>query len=445
MTGVVQRRASRGVLLPASLAVSLLCSTPQASGESNGAILNGHALAPAAVNAINLPPDETMLVEALGDLRRDGLDPALARLERLIERNPDFHLARLVYADLLLAKSGAIRALGGADRGGAGTLEDLRAEARARLAYRANAARLASAGSLPAELLRLAPEQRRAVVVDISAARLYVFENRDGQAVLTESRYVSVGKNGSRKRAEGDQRTPVGVYFVVTRLPGDRLPDLYGSGALPVNYPNEWDLRQGRTGYGIWLHGVPSNTYSRAPRSSDGCLAMPNVDLKALWGRVDLGLTPVVIADRLEWVPARRVHDRARELEQAVEQWRSDWAGLDTDRYLEHYSGEFRDGSGKDLGAWSRRKKRVNAAKTWIEVELSNLSMLGYPDEQDLVAVTFDQTYRSSNYSTSLRKRQYWRKEPDGRWRIVYEGEARTKPSDFRGIPYSARALGLSN
>ena len=32
----------------------------------------------------------------------------------------------------------------------------------------------------------------------------------------------------------------------------------------PSTIPNEWDKRHGRSGFGIWLHGTPSDTYSRA-------------------------------------------------------------------------------------------------------------------------------------------------------------------------------------
>jgi hypothetical protein len=48
---------------------------------------------------------------------------------------------------------------------------------------------------------------------------------------------------------------------------------------------------------------------------------------------------------------------------------------------------------------------------------------------RNLVVVTFEQDYRSSNLSNQMKKRQYWIKE-DGRWKIVFEG-ARLKPSAF--------------
>lgn len=115
-------------------------------------------------------------------------------------------------------------------------------------------------------MLQLLASQSRVVVVDLNASRMYLFENLDGAPQLKRSFYVSIGKNGAAKRREGDQRTPVGGYFVTARIEGETLPDFYGPGALAVNDPNEWDLRAQRTGYGIWIRGVPSDTFARAAR-----------------------------------------------------------------------------------------------------------------------------------------------------------------------------------
>src|SRR6267378_925842 len=109
--------------------------------------------------------------------------------------------------------------------------------------------------------------------------------------------YVSSGKNGPLKVREGDEKTPIGVYHVTASLPREELSDFYGSGAFPINYPNEWYRIQGRNGHGIWLHGTPSNTYSRPPRSSNGCVVLANSDLDALAGKLQIGVTPVIISE----------------------------------------------------------------------------------------------------------------------------------------------------
>src|SRR3989338_9263109 len=59
-----------------------------------------------------------------------------------------------------------------------------------------------------------------------------------------------------------------------------------GVGALPLNYPNEYDKRLGRTGSGIWLHGVPSDSYARSPNSTDGCVVLANPELQTILDQV---------------------------------------------------------------------------------------------------------------------------------------------------------------
>jgi len=49
--------------------------------------------------------------------------------------------------------------------------------------------------------------------------------------------------------------------------------------------------------------------------------------------------------------------------------------------------------------------------------------MLRQPGEDAVVEVIFEQDYRSDGYADTTRKRQYWTKE-DGRWKIIYEGDA---------------------
>jgi len=77
------------------------------------------------------------------------------------------------------------------------------------------------------------------------------------------------------------------------------------------------------------------------------------------------------------------------------------------------------------LVEWERDKRRVSTGKTWIKIELSDVSILGVPGETDLVQVDLLQDYGSNNLSNVSRKRIYWRLE-DGKWRIVWEGAPAT-------------------
>jgi len=362
------------------------------------------------------PPDQA-LAGILEALESNRLELALQRTETLIDTHPNFRLAHLIRGDLLLARARPLETFGNvAKTVPRDKVEDLRAEALARLR---SLRERPQGGRSPRQLLQLAPDQRHAIVVDVDQSRLFLFENSGGRPRLVADYYVTLGKRGVEKTREGDQKTPIGVYHVTGNLPRGKLTDFYGVGAYPINYPNEWDKRLGRNGHGIWLHGVPRDTYSRPPRASDGCLVLANQDLESIARHLEIGRTPVIISDEIEWRDASEIDGERRAIGTAFEAWRTDWESRDTSRYLRHYSAQFRS-EDQDLAAWAAHKRKVNEAKSWIKVGVSRVSMFRYPRE-DFVVVSFDQDYRSSNLSNSMRKRQYWRRD-GAAWKILYEG-----------------------
>lgn len=360
---------------------------------------------------------DAQLGRIFGALARGGLDDALGEADRLVERFPNFRLAHLLRGDLLLARSRPIAGVGEGAQAARERLEELRAEAEARVRA---ALDLPGPDQVPRYLLQLAPSQKNALVVDASRSRVYVYEINAGVPRLTEHYYSSLGKRGIDKEREGDQKTPIGVYHITSSIAGSKLPDLWGWGAFPLDYPNEWDRLQQRTGYGIWIHGVPADTYARAPQASDGCVALANPEIEQLSHHVQPGATPVVIARRVEWVSPDTWRAEREEFLRALEAWRVDWEGRDNERYLAHYAADFRS-NGMDLERWRAHKRRVNAAKAWIKVALVNVSVLRDPGAPARMVVTFDQDYRSSNLAQESRKRQYWVQE-NGRWKVAYEG-----------------------
>ncbi|MBI5430273.1 MAG: L,D-transpeptidase [Nitrosomonadales bacterium] len=375
-----------------------------------------------AIGAACAGPDkqdsESRLVRSLQAINESRLDIALNEVDSLLVANPNFKLAQLVKGDLLMARAGPIDSFGSAPNAPRETIDGLRDEARVRLQ------RVLSQGDdklTPRFLWQLDAQQRYALVVDTSRSTLFVYENANGKARYVTDFYVTIGKLGTEKVAEGDQRTPIGVYFVKAELPKSQLADLYGVGAYPLSYPNEWDRKNQRTGSGIWLHGTPSNTYSRPPRASNGCVVLANDDLKKLAPYLQAGITPIIIANRIDWGSEEDTVERA-DLMQAIEQWRADWSSLDTGAYLGHYARNFSNGD-MNFAAWARQKQLVNSAKSWIKVNLENVSVFAYPEQPGMVVVNFEQDYNSSNLSNRMKKRQYWIKL-DNRWKIIYEGAA---------------------
>ena len=385
-----------------------------------------------------LSEEEQLLIGALDDIREERLDSALETLETLLLEHPNFRLAQMVYADTLLAKVSPITpfVVPAENQRHSGVVNALKDEAMRRFNHHRD---IPPADKIPEQLLALPRGIREVVVVDLSTSRFYLFENSADGPHLVNDYYVSTGKRVGKKLREGDQKTPVGVYFVTGGIPSSELPDFYGAGALPVNYPNEWDLRNGRTGYGIWIHGVPSSTYARSPHASDGCMALANEDLAAIWNNLAVGGAPVIVTDGTTWTSRDQISQRGHEISDQVEAWEEAWESLELSRYIDFYSKDFHT-ENKSYQDWVRHKGRVNASKHFIEIDLSELSILGYPGEDNLVVVTFTQDYRSSNFSSKSDKRQYWKRESDGAWRIVYEGGVKIRPEHVRGVPYSARS-----
>ncbi|HTQ77199.1 MAG TPA: L,D-transpeptidase family protein [Burkholderiales bacterium] len=370
------------------------------------------ALAPAA----SAGEPERALKGVLEAIDANRLDLAMRRVEALIAEHPNFRLAYLIRGDLLLARARPLQTFGDVPKTvPRDKVEGLREEALLRL----RALRDRPDGRVPSYVLQLGPEQKHVLVVDSHRSRLFEFENVDGRPRYVADYYVTLGKNGVEKTREGDQKTPIGVYTVIASLPRQKLTDFYGAGAYPINYPNAWDRSLGRNGHGIWLHGTPSNMYSRPPRASDGCIVLANTDLEAVAHTLQIGLTPVIIADDIEWTSAAAVEAKRESLAAAIESWRADWESRDTAKYLSHYDRAFRSDD-ENLAAWSEHKRRVNSGKSWIKVKISRLSMFQYPRER-FIEVSFEQDYRSSNLSNVMRKRQYWVKEGP-KWRILYEG-----------------------
>jgi murein L,D-transpeptidase YafK len=363
---------------------------------------------------------ERRLSGVIAAIEANQTDLAMQRVEALIAKHPNFRLAHLIRGDLLLARARPLRTFGDvAKTVPREKVEGLREEALARL--RAARARPVT-NRMPRYILQLNAEQKHVIVVDSGLSRLYLFKNVDGRPQFEADYYVTLGKRGVEKTREGDQKTPLGVYRVVANLPRQKLSDFYGSGAFPINYPNAWDKLMGRKGHGIWLHGTPPDTYSRPPRSSDGCIVLSNPDLESVGRYLQIGLTPVIITDRIEWSDAAAIDRERGTLALAVEAWRADWESRNTERYLSHYSRRFHSQS-QDYSTWAKYKRKVNSLKSWIKVGLSEIAMFRYPREDDFVVVTFDQNYRSNNLSNTLHKVQYWTKE-NGGWKIIYEGAA---------------------
>lgn len=406
---------------------------------------------------------EARLLAIIRQVEKRDLDGALKAAADLTAEVPNFRAAQLVYADLLRFKTGrsgdvlagmppkpaaaasaatpaaigtANASTGAAGRSGVLVRHNLSVGAVTRLESAESAPTQAQlrllqdelrqrlhadssappAGAVPGEFLMLGPSVKHAIAVDASKSRLYLFTHEAGALKLVGDFYVSVGKLGTDKWQEGDQRTPLGLYFVGRHIPGPRLPEFYGKGALTVNFPNDWDKAVGRSGSGIWLHGSPPEQFSRAPEASDGCLVLANPDLTLLMQTVDKQ-TPVLIRDKLQWVaPKAQAQQRAAEsFLRVLDDWKSAWHGTDLRKLAAVYTDDF-------LQSPSARgsQERLTAYFNGPGVTLKDMSVYSWKDEQGEIRIV-NMRASSKAFADGLPLRQYWRKTAGGHWRIFSE------------------------
>ena len=344
---------------------------------------------------------------------------ALPLAERLVREHPNFQLAQLVYGDLLTAQLRPVRTIGDVPdttaKAGALALAELRKESQLRLqALRERPA----AGLIPSQLISLSVQNKHAIAIDASRSRLYLFENTTTGLKLLGDYYISVGKSGIEKSVEGDLRTPLGVYFVTSNLDPKTLRDFYGSGALPINYPNQLDIKRGKTGGGIWLHGTPPDQFSRAPLATDGCVVLANPDLERIIRTVRVRTTPVVIAQSLKWVAPQTIQADNKSFEDTLKAWQSAKSSGDMTRLMAWYTPDFTS-NGKTLAQWTPTLQAELKKLDGRSVELKDLSYLRWTDANDTMVVTFGELAQGAK--TGQTKRQYWIRQ-GSQWRIFFEG-----------------------
>lgn len=385
-------------------------------------------------NTVNRDLVEKLLVESLMQIARGETKQAMDTVDELIRTTPNFKLAHLIRGDLLSAQGQTINPFGHTAAISAAEksqeIEGLREEARTRLNYYFSTD---NQRQVPNIAVQMNAKQTHLILIDTVKSRLFVYKKTNTGLQHVADYYVTIGKNGTDKNVEGDKRTPLGLYFASKKLTTP-LSDFYGEGAYPLNYPNALDKHYKKTGHGIWLHGTPKDTYSRPPRASDGCVVLSNPDLNKLASILEVGNTPVIISDNVEWVSNIEASTQTTELStlnKALEKWQQDWVSQNTDKYLSHYSNQFFYSDGT-LSEWADHKRRVQAGKPKVAIKISDVSMFGYPNlrksnnlspNTKIIVVDFDQYYESPTLKNKMRKRQYWTNE-NNQWKIIYEGAA---------------------
>lgn len=265
---------------------------------------------------------------------------------------------------------------------------------------------------LPAFLLEWQDSPDYAIVVDKSQQKIMVY--RTDNLLAPEKVYrCSTGENDGPKSKMNDRKTPEGIYFFTNFYLGETLAPIYGSRALPINYPNVIDQMEGKQGYGIWFHGTNKPIM---PNDTNGCISLENKDIEELAALIKMFDTPIIISSQMEMALPADIQKARQEMTGIIENWRDAWQDKDIEKYMSFYNRNFTSG-GKNWRQWKENKSKLAKKYDKITVEVDDLRLL---TANDVVLAIFKQTYGTPEFKSRGRKMIYLTKNSD-QWKIVAE------------------------
>jgi lipoprotein-anchoring transpeptidase ErfK/SrfK len=181
----------------------------------------------------------------------------------------------------------------------------------------------------------------------------------------------STGKAAGFKEAEGDQKTPEGLYFITRHVEQRHLSETYGSRALTLDYPNWYDRQLGRTGSNIWLHGT--NKILRE-RDSNGCVVLENSAIDDLARQIRIRRTPVIIVDHLKWWPRSEAAQMAAILLDITRRWQNALLGGSYAQFRQLYRPDAAP-SRQWWQAWCRLRQSTGEGNAMIRSEMDNVEI----------------------------------------------------------------------
>ncbi|MDO7253814.1 L,D-transpeptidase family protein [Helicobacter cappadocius] len=226
-------------------------------------------------------------------------------------------------------------------------------------------------------------------VADKSIPDLALYENDNGVLTKINQTNALVGSGKGNKKVEGDLTTPIGVYDITARLSG--LNQYYGPLALVTSYPNTYDKIRKKTGYGIWIHGLPLSG-NRKELNTKGCIAVENNTLSQ-YDKTIGNKKAILISYEQNFKPATK--EELATILSDLYKWRDSWIKNDLQDYLSFYGNDFVRYDGMKINAFKDYKKRVFDKKEEKTILFSNINISPYPNEEgkNIFKISFSQDY----------------------------------------------------
>ncbi|MBX7230862.1 MAG: L,D-transpeptidase family protein [Bdellovibrionales bacterium] len=267
-------------------------------------------------------------------------------------------------------------------------------------------------GQVPEALVRLGNGQHfsnYAFLMDKGNRTLTVWKQSPSGLELLSAAPADFGRNSGNKVANGDLKTPEGIYFFQQAKNGAELDfDQYGKyevKAFTLDYPNYFDALEKKSGSGIWLHSLPD--YLSLWRGSKGCVVVRNKVIENISQYIALKKTPILIQNSVQYISKDQASQQENQWQAWMDQWRESWQNKQHNKYLELYSNDFK-GLGMNKKKWAAYKKSLAEKYHYIKINLSEPLVLTHQNE---VIVRFLQDYHSDQNQDFGEKTLYLRRE----------------------------------
>lgn len=221
-------------------------------------------------------------------------------------------------------------------------------------------------------------------------------KNSHGKFYLKNKNSAYTGKNSGDKKTEGDLKTPVGIYKLVKKK-DNNLDPFYGPLALVTSYPNTYDKYLGKTGHGIWIHGVPEN--QKRDSFTKGCIAIQNKNLKNIAKETKLHNTLLIINENSSGQRVDR--ETLAILLSQLYTWRYAWLYNKTQLYLKFYDKSFVRSDGMKFANFKKYKARIFKKSGKKTILFQDINVLAYPNNKNLYQIMFKEYYKSNYFEFS--------------------------------------------
>lgn len=226
-----------------------------------------------------------------------------------------------------------------------------------------------------------------------------------------------MGSKPGDKMVEGDLKTPIGAYDLTSRL--TKLDSFYGPLAYVTSYPNTYDRVRGKTGHGIWIHGLPLS--GEREINTQGCIAIHNDRLSEI-DKVINHQQAVLLTS--EGALGEMSKTQAAALLGDLFAWRQAWEDNDLATYLGFYDEQyFKRFDKMRFDDFKAYKRKIFERKESKSIDLTKINISPYPNDKGeaLFRIAFYEKYRASGGYRFEGNKELYVRLVNGKMRIVAE------------------------